>query len=162
MSSSCSAPVRRLPLPFSPMLPLPKGMCIQSRPTFGAGDVVGCGIMAIGSEGCVGLRDTNGGIFFSLNGIFLGVVFIVSCRPKPFLWPCVGFDGCLPLSFNFGDRPFALDLDALLKTLPLDRHAKCLTSARHREALRIETSSSESSMSSSAPSSNPGSPHSSV
>jgi len=52
------------------------------------------------------------GIFFTLNGEFLGVPFVIddSIQLEVPLFPCVGIDAHSDLSFNFGAKPFRFDL----------------------------------------------------
>lgn len=69
-------------------------------PRFGAGDTVGCGLDYARKE-----------IFFTLNGQYLGVAFD-SVVPDTPLYPTVGIDSRHPVSLNFGEAPFAFDLDA--------------------------------------------------
>lgn len=69
-------------------------------PRFGAGDTVGCGLDYARKE-----------IFFTLNGQYLGVAFD-SVIPDTPLYPTVGIDSRHPVSLNFGEAPFAFDLDA--------------------------------------------------
>ena len=75
-------------------------------PRFSVGDVVGCGVCRLDDLGYFG-------IFFSLNGELLGVCFLVFAAVEPRFYPCVGIDTPFDLSFNFGCKPFRLDLHAL-------------------------------------------------
>jgi len=79
------------------------------------GATVGCGVVSVPAG-----RPDGGpsdeeymGIFFALNGEFLGVAFVLKQESGFPLHPCVGIDAHWWLDFNFGARPFALDLDAL-------------------------------------------------
>ena len=72
----------------------------RGRPSYGPGDVVGCG-----------LQYTSRRIFFTKNGRFLGYEFdkvgedvVVSG-----LYPTVGIDTKCPLLVNFGEHPFHFD-----------------------------------------------------
>ena len=69
-------------------------------PTFGPGDVVGCGYSV---HSCA--------IFFTHNGRYLGSPFAAQPSQLP-LHPLVGIDSRAPLTLNFGHTPFAFDLDA--------------------------------------------------
>ena len=74
-------------------------------PSFGNGDTVGCGV----DYRC-------GGIFFTLNGRFLGYAwtnlkFVMQHR----LYPTMGFDTNQPVDWNFGDREFMFDLLPMLR-----------------------------------------------
>jgi hypothetical protein len=70
-------------------------------PSFGKGDTVGCGIDYV-----------NGGIFFTLNGKFLGYGWtrIDNEFLQQDLYPTVGVDTNWPILCNYGDRPFQYDL----------------------------------------------------
>ena len=74
-------------------------------PKFSVGDVIGCGVCRLDAPG-------HFGIFFALNGEFLGVCFPVFATVEPRFFPCVGIDTPFELCFNFGCKPFCLDLKA--------------------------------------------------
>jgi len=79
-------------------------------PSFGVGDVVGCGVLGVCSRQST---TWDRAIFFSLNGTILGAPFeLTSSHPKV-LWPCVGLDATWVLEMNFGTRPFVTDLSSL-------------------------------------------------
>jgi hypothetical protein len=75
-------------------------------PSFGEGDTVGCGIDYI-----------ERGIFFTLNGKFLGFgwtnVDLEFLQQE--LYPTVGVDTNFPVEFNFGERPFSFDLTTMVE-----------------------------------------------
>ncbi|CAE8621456.1 unnamed protein product [Polarella glacialis] len=86
-----------------------RSLSSRNPPSFGAGDVVGCGVIDLPlahEDGCQG-------IFFTLNGEFLGVCFLLSDLDKPRFWPCVGIDAHWLLDFNFGSSPFSFRVDSL-------------------------------------------------
>lgn len=97
--------------------PLPRGARAPKRrwPSFGEGSTVGCGVISAPAGGPDGGPSDEEllGIFFALNGEFLGVTFLLKRKRGFPLHPCVGIDAHWWLDFNFGARPFALDLDAL-------------------------------------------------
>ncbi|KAJ4454948.1 hypothetical protein PAPYR_10185 [Paratrimastix pyriformis] len=71
--------------------------CIYGYPTYGQGDVVGCGLVPATCQ-----------VYFTLNGTLLGS----PCRdvePKGFFFPAVSFDGPIVLQANFGTKPFLYD-----------------------------------------------------
>jgi len=76
-------------------------------PKYGEGDTVGCGV-----------NYENGGIFYTLNGNFLGYawcdLFVVQ-EGNTDLYPTVGVDTSCPLFLNFGnDRSFMFDLSSFV------------------------------------------------
>jgi hypothetical protein len=82
------------------------GMVKQFGPKFGAGDTIGCGIDYV-----------NQGIFFTLNGIFLGYGWTGVDEEflKHDLYPVVGLDTNSPLFLNFGaEEPFEFDLSSFI------------------------------------------------
>lgn len=103
---------------FRPLLTLPGATKPDGPPRFGAGDVVGCGLVDLGSNrrGNGGAQDNEAtfqGIFFTLNAVFLGIAFLLrsTLEERVPLRPCVGVDAHWLLEFNFGSRPFAFDID---------------------------------------------------
>mmetsp|Transcript_29825 Transcript_29825/g.54623 ORF Transcript_29825/g.54623 Transcript_29825/m.54623 type:complete len:711 (-) Transcript_29825:130-2262(-) len=85
-------------------------MARRFGPSYGPGDTVGCGV----DYGA-------GGIFFTLNGKFLGYGWTglldyhggtSELAQLGDLYPTVGVDTKCPIAFNFGDRPFAFDLSS--------------------------------------------------
>lgn len=70
----------------------------RSIPRFGQGDVVGCGVAKL---------KESFGIFFTLNGRFLGVSFLLRASSEPRFWPCISVDASWQISVNFGARPFS-------------------------------------------------------
>jgi len=74
------------------------GRQIAEYRTFGAGDVVGCG-----------LDYERKSIFFTLNGAFLGIAFEDVYGE---LYPTVGIDAEVNVTFNFGRAPFKFDLNS--------------------------------------------------
>jgi SPRY domain len=79
------------------------GMNARFGPTFGAGDTVGCGIDYVAR-----------GIFYTLNGAFLGYGW-KNLKPELLnndLYPVVGIDTNSPIQVNFGiSKPFLYNLD---------------------------------------------------
>lgn len=89
------------------------GMIDQFGPKYGAGDTIGCGVDYVAQ-----------GIFFTLNGRFLGYgwkhVDIDFLQND--LYPVVGIDTNSPVAFNFGtSKPFAFDLKMFHK-----QHGGCI------------------------------------
>lgn len=68
-------------------------------PTYNVGDTIGCGVNYL-----------NGGIFYTLNGNFLGYAWVSEKdiqAAKTDLYPTVGVDSADPIACNFGnERPF--------------------------------------------------------
>jgi len=68
-------------------------------PTYNVGDTIGCGV-----------NYQNGGIFYTLNGNFLGYAWVNEKgiqAAKTDLFPTVGIDSADPIACNFGnERPF--------------------------------------------------------
>lgn len=81
-------------------------MVRQFGPSFGVGDVVGCGIDYRASS-----------IFYTLNGRFLGYAFALKEENLLREWyPTVGVDTNSLVQCNFGtDRPFSFDLQAMIE-----------------------------------------------
>jgi len=75
-------------------------------PSFGQGDTVGCGVDYV-----------TGGIFYTLNGDFLGYgwtgVDVDFLQQE--LYPTIGVDSNCPIACNFGERPFEFDLTAVVE-----------------------------------------------
>jgi hypothetical protein len=71
------------------------------RPSYGPGDIVGCG-----------LEYKSRRIFFTKNGKFLGYEFdkVDEDVVESGLYPTVGVDSECPIFVNFGERPFCFDL----------------------------------------------------
>ena len=78
-------------------------------PRFGPGDVVGCGVAKF---------QNSFGIFFTLNGHFLGVAFQFRSFAEPRLWPLVGIDATWDVAVNFGSRPFSFNVSQVIQELP--------------------------------------------
>lgn len=93
------------------------GMLKQFGPKFGPGDTVGCGIDYV-----------SRGIFYTLNGRFLGYAWerISDDVLEKDLFPVVGIDTNSPIHMNFGSvesGPFQFDLSNFLK-----KHEKRISS----------------------------------
>ena len=105
------------------------GMVERFGPCFGSGDTVGCGIDYI-----------SRGIFFTLNGKFLGYAWkgVDAEFLQNNLYPVVGIDTKECVSLNFGARPFTYDLSSLTRqhasfiaaNYQLDSFARCGYSSR--------------------------------
>lgn len=81
-------------------------MIREFGPTFGVGDVVGCGIDYQAER-----------LFYTLNGRFLGYAFLLKQEELLMDWyPTVGVDTNSLVQCNFGtDRPFAFDLQCMIE-----------------------------------------------
>jgi hypothetical protein len=93
------------------------GMLKQFGPKYGPGDTVGCGIDYVSK-----------GIFFTLNGTFLGYAWerLSNDTLQQDLFPVVGIDTNSPIHLNFGSidsGPFQFDLSNFMK-----KHEKIITS----------------------------------
>ena len=71
-------------------------------PQFGPFDVIGCGVQF--HEDCYK-------IFYTLNGRYLGVAFVI--YNSAVLFPIVGIDATISVTFNFGSEQFLFDFDNL-------------------------------------------------
>lgn len=80
-------------------------------PRFGAGDVIGCGLLTERRE-----------LFFTKNGAHLGVAF---CDVTDRLYPTVGLHSPGErVSLNLGSAPFSFDVDALIASERAARAAR--------------------------------------
>jgi hypothetical protein len=90
------------------------GMVKHFGPSFGVGDTIGCGIDYGGGGGVH--HHHNQGIFFTLNGIFLGYGWKDDVNVETFLqndvYPVVGIDTNHDIYANYegGAQPFQFDL----------------------------------------------------
>lgn len=75
-------------------------------PSYGPGDTVGCGI-----------DYESRGIFFTINGRFLGYAWrgLGDDIIMNDLYPTVGIDSNWPVAWNFGNQPFAFNLSSFNK-----------------------------------------------
>jgi hypothetical protein len=83
------------------------GQMVRSfGPSFGAGDVIGCG-----------LDYTTASIFYTINGKSLGPAFFLDADELQSDWyPTVGVDTNSLIQCNFGtDRPFCFNLQAMIE-----------------------------------------------
>ncbi|OQV11484.1 Ran-binding protein 9 [Hypsibius exemplaris] len=77
-------------------------------PTFGTGDVIGCGLDLV-----------NNKCFYTKNGMDLGVAFTDLTHPS--LYPCVGLQSTGEVvETNFGQEPFMFDISSIKKELEVD------------------------------------------
>jgi len=113
----------------------------MNSPTFGAGDVVGCGVASFEH----GLAAEVRGIFFTLNGRLLGVTYFLDPNVGK-LWPCVGIDANWSLEFNFGRHPFRFDLSTIDGAFSFPSRAvfRSLHSSSSRSSISSEESILES------------------
>lgn len=81
-------------------------MVRQYGPTFGVGDIIGCGLDYQASS-----------LFYTINGKFLGYAFQMKEEELLMDWyPTVGVDTNSLVHCNFGtDRPFAFDLQSMIE-----------------------------------------------
>jgi len=78
----------------------------QFGPSFGLGDIVGCGI---------DYRDHS--IFYTLNGNFLGKAF-KNIQTGIELFPTIGIDANVTVEFNYGEKnPFSFDLISYMASI---------------------------------------------
>jgi hypothetical protein len=109
-------------LPFCPygLVELLQGVKSPSRgqravrANFGVGDTIGCGMLVL--PGGPDKRQENPfrrAMFYTKNGAFLGVAFVLFDDPWGMLHPCVGIDAHWLLRFNFGTSPFVFDVGSL-------------------------------------------------
>jgi len=94
---------------------------------FGAGDTVGCGVVVLPVAGGF-LR----GIFFTVNGDFLGIGFRLEASVSRLLHPCFGIDAHWPIVVNFGAQPFSFDVDELGHLCAPPRYTSIPTSPTSR------------------------------
>jgi hypothetical protein len=89
-------------------------------PTYNVGDTVGCGV-----------NYHNGGIFYTLNGNFLGYAWVnekIIKAAKSDLYPTVGVDSSDPIACNFGnERPFMFNFAGFVANndnmpIPMNAH----------------------------------------
>jgi hypothetical protein len=108
------------------------GTNASAKATFGVGDTLGCGIIHLPST--AGSNECTRGVFYTKNGEFLGVAFLLQA-PHRELYPCAGIDAHFVVQFNFGARPFAYDIDSLGQILVQQRTSAVPTSASAAEFL---------------------------
>jgi hypothetical protein len=96
---------------------------VSEKAKFGVGDVMGCGIVALPSS-----EGFTRGVFYTKNGSFLGVAFIITDSRRP-IYPCAGIDAHWAVRFNFGTRPYAFDVDSIGQILVQHRVSAIPTSA---------------------------------
>lgn len=86
----------------------PDPLRCRCGPSFGAGDVVGCGLdYSVGGDAA--------DIFFTLNGELLNGGSAAFRGVRGTFYPTVGVDSACPVQINLGGEPFRFDLAAALR-----------------------------------------------
>jgi hypothetical protein len=109
-------------LPFCPygLVELLQGVKSPTRSkkavhaSFEVGDTIGCGMLVLpGGQDKRKETPFRRAMFFTKNGRFLGVAFVLFDDPWGMLHPCVGIDAHWLLRFNFGAKPYQFDVESL-------------------------------------------------